>query len=63
LTKYDDDNMHSEKIKEIANNLELFNPMVISSKAGYGIHKLKNLIGDILLSPNSHWAAITKTRT
>src|SRR5919197_5327519 len=49
LTKYDDDNMHFEKIKEIANNLELFNPMVISSKGGYGIHKLKTLIGDILL--------------
>jgi GTP-binding protein HflX len=63
LTKYDDDNMHFEKIKEIANNLELFNPMVISSKGGYGIHKLKTLIGDILLSHNRHWATITKTRT
>ncbi len=39
LTKYDDKNMHSEKIKGIANNLELSNPMVISSKGGYGIRK------------------------
>ncbi|HET6800985.1 MAG TPA: GTPase HflX, partial [Nitrososphaeraceae archaeon] len=45
LTKYDDKNMHSEKIKEIANNLELSNPMVISSKGGYGIRKLKTMIG------------------
>ena len=49
LTKYDDKNMHSEKIKEIANNLELSNPMVISSKGGYGIRKLKTMIGQILL--------------
>ena len=64
LTKYDDDNMHSEKIKEIANDLELLNPMVISSKGGYGIRKLKTLIGDILLSHNNpHWPTITKTRT
>lgn len=49
LTKYDDNNMHSEKIKEIANNLELSNPMVISSKGGYGIRKLKTMIGQILL--------------
>jgi hypothetical protein len=55
--------MHYEKIKEIANNLELFNPMVISSKGGYGIRKLKTLIGDRLLSHNPHWATITKTRT
>ena len=51
LTKYDDENMHSEKIKEIANNLELSNPMVISSKGGYGIRKLKIMIGQMLQSP------------
>src|SRR5919198_665704 len=50
LTKYDDENMHSEKIKEIANNLELSNPMVISSKGGYGIRKLKIMIGQMLQS-------------
>ena len=52
LTKYDDENMHSEKIREIATDLELSpNPMVISSKGGYGIHKLKTMIGQ-LLSPH-----------
>jgi GTPase len=52
LTKYDDnnnDNMHLEKIEEIANDLELSNPIVISSKGGYGIHKLKTMIGQMLL--------------
>ena len=47
LTKYDDKNMHSERIKEIANGLELSNPMVISSKCGYGIRKLKTMIGHV----------------
>ena len=49
LTKYDDKNMHSEKIKEIAKNLELSNPMVISAKGGYGIRKLKIMISQVLL--------------
>jgi GTP-binding protein HflX len=49
LTKYDDDNMHSEKIEEIANDLELSSPIVISSKGGYGIRKLKTVIGQMLL--------------
>ena len=62
LTKYDDKNMHSEKIKEIANNLELSNPMVISSKGGYGIHKLKIMISQILLSYHDHSAIITRNR-
>jgi selenocysteine-specific translation elongation factor len=61
LTKYDDKNMHSEKIKEIANNLELSNPMVISSKGGYGIRKLKTMIGQmLLLSHHNHSAIITR---
>jgi GTP-binding protein HflX len=60
LTKYDDDNIHSEKIEEIAKNLELFNPIVISSKAGYGITELETMIGEMLL-PQSHQAS-TKTR-
>ena len=62
LTKYDDKNMHSEKIREIANNLELSNPMVISSKGGYGIRKLKTMIGQmLLLSYHDRSAIITKS--
>jgi GTP-binding protein HflX len=62
LTKYDDRNMHSEKIKEIANNLELSDPMVISSKGGYGIRKLKTMIGQILLlSHHDRSAIVTKS--
>jgi GTP-binding protein HflX len=60
LTKYDDDNIHSEKIEEIAKHLELFNPIVISSKAGYGITELETMIGGMLL-PQSHQVS-TKTR-
>jgi GTP-binding protein HflX len=60
LTKYDDENMHSEKIEEIAMDLELSpNPMVISSKGGYGIHKLKTMIGQ-LLSPHHLHSKATK---
>jgi GTP-binding protein HflX len=60
LTKYDDENMHSEKIEEIAMHLELSpNPMVISSKGGYGIHKLKIMIGQ-LLSPHHLHSKTTK---
>jgi GTPase len=62
LTKYDDKNMQSEKIKEIANNLELSNPMVISSKDGYGIRKLKIMIGQMLLSSHARSAIITRNR-
>jgi GTP-binding protein HflX len=62
LTKYDDKNMHSEKIMEIANNLELSNPMVISSKGGYGIRKLKTMIGQmLLLSHHDRSAIVTKS--
>jgi GTP-binding protein HflX len=55
LTKYDN-NIHPEKIKEIEKDLELFDPMVISSKGGYGILKLKTMIGEILLPPHPHRA-------
>jgi GTP-binding protein HflX len=62
LTKFDDKNMHTEKIKEIANNLELSDPMVISSKGGYGIRKLKTMIGQILLlSHHDQSAIVTKS--
>ncbi|MDQ3840656.1 MAG: GTPase HflX [Thermoproteota archaeon] len=62
LTKYDDENMHSEKIREIAKDLEITNPMVISSKGGYGIHKLKTMIGQVL-SPHHHLHSMTTTKT
>jgi GTP-binding protein HflX len=61
LTKYDDENMHSEKIEEIASNLELSNPMVISSKGGYGISKLKTMMGKVLLPHHLHPATIDRT--
>jgi GTPase len=55
LTKYDDNNMHSKKIEEIANDLALSNPpIVISSKGGYGIRKLKTLIGQQILQYHLH---------
>jgi GTPase len=61
LTKYDDDNMRSEKIRDIANNLELYNPVAVSSKCGYGIRKLKTMIGQmLLLSHRDHSAIITE---
>jgi GTPase len=37
----------SEQIKnDIANDLQISNPIAISSKTGYGIHKLKTMIGN-----------------
>jgi GTP-binding protein HflX len=62
LTKYDDDNMHSEKIEEIAKDLELYDPIVISSKGGYGIRKLKTMIGQMLLPHHLHSVTTRKTR-
>ena len=52
------DNTHSERIDEIANALRISNPIVISSKTGYGIHKLKTMIARHLIKlvidiPNS----------
>jgi GTP-binding protein HflX len=63
LTKYDDDNMHSEKIREIAKDLKLSDPMVISSKGGYGIHKLKTMIGQVLLPHHQLHSGVTTTKT
>jgi GTPase len=42
------DNTHSERIDEIVNALGISNPIVISSKTGYGIHKLKTMIASHL---------------
>jgi GTPase len=43
------DNTHSERIDEIANALGIPNPIVISSKTGYGIHKLKTMMASHLM--------------
>jgi len=45
LTKFDSV-IDSEQMKnDIANNLKISNPLAISSKTGYGIHKLKTMMG------------------
>ncbi len=38
------DKIHSEQIEEISKDLEISNPVAISSKTGYGIRKLKTMI-------------------
>src|SRR5215211_300974 len=63
LTKFDDDNMHSDKIREIARDLKLSDPMVISSKGGYEIHKLKTMVGQVLLPHHQLHSGATTTKT
>jgi GTPase len=46
LTK--SDRTQPERIDEITNALGISNPIVIWSKTGYGIHKLKTMIGSHL---------------
>ena len=43
LTKYDN-STDAQKIDEITKELRLENPLVVSSKTGYGIHRLKTII-------------------
>jgi GTPase len=43
LTKYDY-SIDAQKIDEIAKDLHLENPLTVSSKTGYGVHKLKTII-------------------
>jgi GTP-binding protein HflX len=43
------DNTPSERIEEITDALGVSNPLVISSKTGYGIHKLKTIMADHLI--------------
>jgi GTPase len=43
LTKYDN-STDAQKIDEIIKELRLENPLVVSSKTGYGVHKLKTII-------------------
>lgn len=50
LTKCDGVIGLSERIDNIANDLSLSNPITISSKTGYGIHKLKTMIAHNLYS-------------
>jgi len=38
------DNIPSERIDEIVNDLRISNPIVISSKTGFGIHKLQRMM-------------------
>ena len=48
LSKSDND-VQQKKIDEIAADLQILNPVVISAKTGHGIHKLKNMIASQLL--------------
>jgi GTP-binding protein HflX len=50
LTKCDGVTSSSEWIDSIANDLVISNPIAISSKTGYGIHKLKTMIRSNLYS-------------
>jgi GTPase len=45
LTKFDSITDSEQMKNYITNNLKLSNPIAISSKSGYGIHKLKTMIG------------------
>jgi len=49
LTKYDN-SIDSQKIDEIIKELRIENPLVISSNTGYGIHKLKTIIKQRIVS-------------
>ncbi len=54
LTKYDDSgsvNSGAQKIEAVAKDLGLNDPVVISSKTGYGIRRLKNTIRAVLKKP------------
>jgi GTPase len=45
FSKFDSVTDSGQTMKDIANNLQISNPIAISSKTGYGIHKLKSIIG------------------
>jgi GTPase len=53
LTKCDDIINSSERIDSIADDLIIHNPIAISSKTGYGIHKLKTMIRNNLDSQSA----------
>jgi GTP-binding protein HflX len=51
LTKYDDNshrNLGLQGVEEISKELELKDPIIISSRSGYGIRRLKNTITAVL---------------
>ena len=52
LTKFDGATISTEPVKNIANDLMIPNPIAISSKTGYGIHKLKTMINTFVSSQN-----------
>lgn len=52
LTKYDD-NSGQQSVESIAKDLELDDPIVISSRTGYGIRRLKNTIRSSLKKPST----------
>jgi GTP-binding protein HflX len=57
LSKFDSVIDSEQTMKDIANDLQISNPVAISSKTGYGIHKLKTIIGshlDIVKLTNRH---------
>jgi GTP-binding protein HflX len=45
LSKFDSVTDSEQTMKDIANDLQISNPIAISSKTGYGINKLKTMIG------------------
>jgi GTP-binding protein HflX len=45
LTKFDSIADSEQRKNNIANDLQISNPLAISSKTGYGIHKLKTMMG------------------
>ena len=54
LSKYDDGGANDQKIGEITKGLKLQDPvLVVSSKTGYGIHNLKNIIKNNVLKPTA----------
>ena len=64
LTKCDGVIGLSERIDNIANDLSVSNPITISSKNGYGIHKLKTMIAHNLYSQSlSGEEYLTKVKT
>jgi GTPase len=67
LTKCDDGVIGlSDLIENIGNNLGLSNPIALSAKTGYGIYKLKTMIGRKLysqyLSGRHHSTEVTRAQ-
>ena len=57
LTKFDAITDPEQKKNDIANNLKISNPIAVSSETGYGIHKLKTIIGN-----HTHVVKLTNVR-